>query len=235
MAAKSGPKAPVDGLNTRHIIYLIFMHLIGACILDTGINFGIAVAMYKLSEQGVALWHLPQSLAGDAAVTIILQQLLTWTLDRRAVTSDVGKGLVAPLRMPKNASSVLRWFVGLEEYNTNGKDLDTLGQRFAFAFKFHGKRIAVIILATFVLYWPITIGILTGLKINHVAPDYSHRHGEFNVWPMPQIFKGLYGLAVGLTTPWMSYVTLIFLGETQEVNNSTEDDVAMDSVPATLS
>ncbi|GJJ68861.1 hypothetical protein EMPS_01207 [Entomortierella parvispora] len=229
----SSPKAPVDGLTTRHIVYLVFMHMIGAMILDAGINFGIATAMYKNNSHPVNLWPLPQTLAGDAGVTIIIQQLLTWILDRRAVFGDLKKGMVAPLRMPKNAGPVLRWFVGLDEAAA-GAHCKTFKEKLYFVVSFHGRRIAAIVLATFVLYWPIAIGILSGLKIHGIGADHSSRGGDFNVWPLPEIFKGVYGAALGLTTPLMSYVTLIFQGETQQLNAvSDNDDLAMNSVSDT--
>ncbi|KAF9298851.1 hypothetical protein BGZ91_010047, partial [Linnemannia elongata] len=56
--------------------------------------------MYKNNKNPVYIWPLPNTLAGDMAVTIIIQQTLTWILDRLAVRGDLKKGLVAPLRMP---------------------------------------------------------------------------------------------------------------------------------------
>jgi hypothetical protein len=189
------------------------MHMIGAMILDGAINFGLATAMYKNTSDPITLWPLPNTLAGDAAVTIIIQQALTWVLDRLAVGGDLKKGLVAPLTMPKNANAVVRWFVGLNEVRLHKK---TLGEKIRYNINFHGKRIAVLIVVTFVLFWPITIGILSGLKIHGIGKDFSDLGGDFNVWPMPQIFKGVYGFAVGMTTPFVSYIALIYQGETEQ-------------------
>ncbi|KAF9138422.1 hypothetical protein BG015_002392 [Linnemannia schmuckeri] len=210
MTAKT--KVPVIGLTTRHIVYLIVMHTIGAMILDAGINFGLATAMYKNNKHPVYIWPLPNTLAGDMAVTIIIQQALTWILDRLAVRGDLKKGLVAPLRMPSDASSLVRWFVGLKDVKAAGKP----------GFAFHFKRVVVYIVATFLLYWPITIGVLYGLKSGHVGAavaDGAHAAGEFNLWPFPQIFKAVYSAALGLTTPFVSYVTLIYEGETQAASS----------------
>ncbi|KAK3815777.1 MAG: hypothetical protein JOS17DRAFT_806412 [Linnemannia elongata] len=210
MAAKT--KAPVFGLTTRHIVYLIVMHTIGAMILDAGINFGLATAMYKNSKHPVYIWPLPNSLAGDIAVTIIIQQTLTWILDRLAVRGDLKKGLVAPLRMPSDASALVRWFVGLEDVKVAGRP----------GFAFHIKRVVVYVVVTFLVYWPITIGILYGLKNGHVGAavaDGADAVGDFNLWPFPQIFKAVYSAALGLTTPFVSYVTLIYEGETQAASS----------------
>ncbi|KAG0369505.1 hypothetical protein BC939DRAFT_477767 [Gamsiella multidivaricata] len=210
----AGRKHAVEGLTTRHVVYLVVMHMIGAMILDGGINFGLATAMYKNTSKAIFLWPLPNTLAGDAAVTIIIQQALTWILDRLAVNGDLKKGLVAPLRMPKNANPVVRWFVGLEHVGIH----KTLKEKIGYYLNFHGKRIAVLILATFILYWPITIGILSGLKIHSIGKDYSSMGGDFNTWPLPQIFKGVYGFAVGMTTPFVSYIALIYQGETEQAS-----------------
>ncbi|KAF9420582.1 hypothetical protein BGZ94_009067 [Podila epigama] len=229
-------KDPVEGLTTRHILYLIFMHTIGAMFLDGGINFGLATAMYKNTKDPVMLWPLPNTLAGDAAVTIIIQTTLTWILDRLAVGGDLKKGLVAPLKTPKHAKPWLRWFVGLDELHAHQSRStnSSLKDRILFNIAFHGKRILVMILATFILFWPITIGILSGLKKNGVGKDFSQLGGDFNVWPMPSIFKGIYGFATGITTPFVSYIALIYHGETmtkidnrdynQVQNNDYEDD-----------
>ncbi|KAG0201944.1 hypothetical protein BGX28_005388 [Mortierella sp. GBA30] len=221
-----GPKPAVDGLTTRHVVYLVVMHMIGAMVLDGGINFGLATAMYKNTKDPIALWPLPNTLAGDAAVTIIIQQTLTWILDRLAVGGDLKKGLVAPLRMPKTASAVVRWFVGLDHIRV----YKTPKERIGYYLSFHGKRILVLVFATFILYWPITIGILSGLKIHGVGKDHSDRGGDFNVWPLPEIFKGVYGFAVGMTTPFVSYIALIYQGETQQASSdSTELSISTGS------
>ncbi|KAF8941259.1 hypothetical protein EDD21DRAFT_113403 [Dissophora ornata] len=211
----AGRKAAVEGLTTRHIVYLVAMHMIGAMIIDGAINFGIATAMYKGTSKPVNLWPLPNTLAGDAGVTIIIQQVLTWILDRLAVGGDLKKGIVAPLRMPKNANAIVRWLVGLEHVGVH----KTRKEKVVNYLRFHGPRMAALVLATFILYWPITIGILSGLKIHGVGKDNSDLGGDFNVWPMPEIFKGVYGFAVGMTTPFMSYITLIYEGETQQGNS----------------
>ncbi|KAF9978064.1 hypothetical protein BGZ73_003804 [Actinomortierella ambigua] len=221
------PKPAVSGLTTRHILYLIIMHTIGAMILDAGINFGLATAMYKNTKDPVSLWPLPNTLAGDSAVTIILQQGLTWILDRLAVAGDLKKGMVAPLRMPAKAPSLVRWFVGIEYSKVQPQ---TWGERWSYIFNFHVKRMAVIIVATFIVYWPIAIGILSGLKANGIGADHTDLGGDFNPWPMPEIYKGVYAAMLGLTTPLMTYIALIWHGEQSGYDHPddapSEDDSA---------
>ncbi|KAG0344188.1 hypothetical protein BG004_004665 [Podila humilis] len=217
------PKPAVVSLTARHVAYLIIMHTIGAMILDFGFNFGLATAMYKSANEGIYLWPLPKTLAGDAAVTIIIQQFLTWFLDRLAVRGDLKKGLVAPLRMPQSASRVLCWFVGLEHANKVHK---SFGARMRHFFNFHIKRVAVICVVSFILYWPITVGVLTVLRNNGIGPDDGSHHGDFSRWPFPQLYKGIYGAALGMTTPFTSYIALIYNGETQSSKTIVADEGA---------
>ncbi|KAG0085175.1 hypothetical protein BGZ93_008681 [Podila epicladia] len=222
----SGPKPAADSITARHVLYLIVMHTIGAMILDFGFNFGLATAMYKSANEGIYLWPLPKTLAGDAAVTIIIQQLLTWFLDRLAVRGDLSKGLVAPLRMPKDAGRIIRWFVGLDHVGVHKSFGDKVGHFFGF----HIKRIAVLCVATFVLFWPITVGVLTVLKNHGIGADHGHHNGDFNRWPFPELYKGIYGAAVGMTTPFISYIALVYNGETQSKSVVTEDVVSNEDV-----
>ncbi|KAG9066371.1 hypothetical protein KI688_001595 [Linnemannia hyalina] len=228
------PRTATDSLTSRHIAYLGLMHMLGAMVLDGVINFALATAMYKGTSNPVMIWPLPNTLAGEAAVTIIIQTTLTWILDRLAVAGDLKKGLVAPLRMPRNAHPWIQWFVGLDElqearskqrYNkaAAGRKEQILQQ-----FKFHGKRIGVMIVVTFLVFWPLTIGVLSALRNQGVGKDFSQLGGDFNVWPFPEIFKGIYGFATGITTPFVSYIALIYQGETmirlQSLESESDDE-----------
>ncbi|KAF9360091.1 hypothetical protein BGX26_010528 [Mortierella sp. AD094] len=209
-------KAPVDAMTTRHILFLVFMHGLGSMILDGAINFGLAVAMYKTSNDPVHLWSFPNTLAGDATVTVIVQQLLTWILDQLSVRGDVKRGVVAPLRMPKDANVVLRWFVGVDTPKFGQKKT---AKEFLI---FHGQRVFALILGSWFVYWPIAIGVLSALRSNNIGVDTRGVGGDFNNWPLPEIFKGVYGFALGMTTPFVAYIQLIYLGETTNADSESE-------------
>ena len=53
--------------------------------------------MYLSPADPITLLRLPNTLAGDAALTIIIQTLVTWLIECLAVTSDLRAGKVAPL------------------------------------------------------------------------------------------------------------------------------------------
>ncbi|KAF9921735.1 hypothetical protein FBU30_008202 [Linnemannia zychae] len=229
------PRTATDSLTTRHIAYLGLMHMLGAMVLDGIINFALATAMYKGTKNPVMIWPLPNTLAGEAAVTIIIQTTLTWFLDRLAVAGDLNKGLVAPLRMPQNVHPWIEWFVGLKELqeartkqSRYGKDMLSRKEQILQQVKFHGKRIGVMIVVTFLVFWPLTIGVLTELRRKGIGKDFSQLGGDFNVWPFPEIFKGIYGFATGITTPFVSYIALIYQGETmirlQSLESESDDE-----------
>ncbi|KAI9091274.1 hypothetical protein DFS34DRAFT_635551 [Phlyctochytrium arcticum] len=84
-------------LTTRQTLYIVIMHSIGAGILDAAINFGIAVAMYRKAVEPISLFALPKTIAGDTAITVLVQGILTWVIDAGLVYGDIRKGMVAPL------------------------------------------------------------------------------------------------------------------------------------------
>ncbi|KAG0213146.1 hypothetical protein BGX28_004972, partial [Mortierella sp. GBA30] len=233
----SGRKSAVDSLTPKHVAYLGLMHMFGAMVLDGIINFALATAMYKNTSNPVMIWVLPNTLAGEAAVTIIIQTTLTWILDRLAVAGDLKKGLVAPLRMPRNPHPWFEWFVGLDDVPVYAA---THKKRIRHALEFHGKRIVVLILMTFLVFWPLTIGMLTWMRGNGIGKDPSPLSGDFNAWPFPEIFKGVFGFATGIITPFVSYIALIYQGETlirvssfdsdQEEEQEDDDDGDEDMV-----
>ncbi|KAF8984647.1 hypothetical protein BGZ46_007353 [Entomortierella lignicola] len=214
---------PVFKMTTKHILYLVLMHGLGAMLLDGAINFGIAVAMYKTTSKPIHVWRFPNTLAGDATVTVVVQQFLTYILDRLSVRGDVRKGTIAPLRMPSNANFVIRWFVGLDESKTGHKKTK---REFV---SFHAQRILVYMFFSWIVFWPIAVGILCGLKTHNVGVDTRGAGGDFNNWPLPEIFKLLYGFALGMTTPFISYTQLISLGEAAHAKSDSEPTTRVSS------
>ncbi|KAJ3149589.1 hypothetical protein HDU89_003642 [Geranomyces variabilis] len=84
-------------LTLRQTLYIILMHSLGAGILDAAINFVIAYAMYY--NQEARLWNMPNTIAGDAAVTVLIQGVLTWVIDGALTHQDCRKGTVAPIAL----------------------------------------------------------------------------------------------------------------------------------------
>ncbi|KAI6778684.1 uncharacterized protein J7T54_007625 [Emericellopsis cladophorae] len=61
----------------HQLFYIFAMAGVGGGCLSAGFNFAIAYAMYNTIKQPIQLLHLPNTLAGDAALSIFVQCILT--------------------------------------------------------------------------------------------------------------------------------------------------------------
>lgn len=75
-------------LTSKHILYLIGLQGISPFVLDSVINAALAYAMYRKSNE-LSLWRFPQPLAGDFAITTIVQCIITWLLVGIFVRRDI--------------------------------------------------------------------------------------------------------------------------------------------------
>ncbi|KAM7199414.1 hypothetical protein V8F33_004441, partial [Rhypophila sp. PSN 637] len=138
------PKAPTTRLNAHQIFYIFMLDGLGAMILSGAINFAIAYAMYTSSSSSPAagtnsvppilLFHLPNSLAGDAAVTIVLQTVITWLVEFLLVNRDLekrGGGGVRPVGFVKMPTTrrlkFVRWFCFLGDMHHQDQDRSKKG------------------------------------------------------------------------------------------------------------
>ncbi|GJP63157.1 hypothetical protein CLOP_g20231 [Closterium sp. NIES-67] len=104
-SAKPAPPPPIllfsrsiwSQLSRSQLIYLLVVQGVGSAILDAGANFGIATAMYRGSPDPVRVWELPNSLAGDAIVTIMIQGVLTWVIAGLLTRLDVKAERIEPI------------------------------------------------------------------------------------------------------------------------------------------
>ncbi|KAJ3161138.1 hypothetical protein HDU86_007760 [Geranomyces michiganensis] len=95
LASPRQPPALFPKITVRQLMYIVLMHSLGAGLLDATINFVIAYAMYH--NQEARLWNMPNTIAGDAAVTVLVQGILTWVIDGALTHQDCRKGTVAPI------------------------------------------------------------------------------------------------------------------------------------------
>ncbi|ROT43785.1 hypothetical protein SODALDRAFT_348419 [Sodiomyces alkalinus F11] len=203
---------PTTKLTAHQAFYLFVVHGLCAMAISAIINFAIAYAMYTtqdLSRNPIRLFQLPNTLAGDAAVTIIIQCIITWLIERVFVRHDLHNGGVKPIGFvaePKGRFP--RWFMLLNEDNNNNTHHDTGPRRnkvrtaLANAARFvatQAPRAAAFILASFVLFWPVSVGVLTTIGRK------SGGDWVFDDRWAPQIFKAVLGGALALlTTPLMA-------------------------------
>ncbi|KAJ3052515.1 hypothetical protein HK097_006117 [Rhizophlyctis rosea] len=205
-------------------VYVILMHCVGAGLLDAAINFGIATAMYRpaaiTSPDATRLWALPNSLAGDAVVTVLVQQTLTWFLDGALTRKDLRKGAVAPWPYALPEKGVLGWICG--------ESLDVFGPAPVGREGVVGrvKLVVGLLLRGFVTAlmfvipaWCIGVGLLIAFwpAVRSGAPVSG--------WPGPQIFKALYTFFLGaVTTPFSTLVAMAQAAKEKRLAYSAEGD-----------
>ncbi|KAL7802190.1 hypothetical protein V8C44DRAFT_345695 [Trichoderma aethiopicum] len=196
---------------TGHQLFYIFgVHGIGALIISGGINLAIAYAMYTTQDTAtkpIRLWQLPNTLAGDAAVTIIIQCIITWFVEMLILHFDLSQRSVRPIGFISPPSNfLLRYFFFLpRDATAEAKKqprkwslIEVIQQAL------RGFCFAVV---GFLLLWPVFVGALTAFGDKEGGDYYYHRK-----W-LPEIFKLVLGGVLGLlTTPWMAMFWLVKAG-----------------------
>ncbi|RDA86939.1 hypothetical protein CP532_1864 [Ophiocordyceps camponoti-leonardi (nom. inval.)] len=188
---------PSRKLTAHQFFYMFVLDGLGGLVLSGGINFGIAYAMYSRADTGkdpVRLFQLANTLAGDGVVTIFVQCLVTWLIETTLVAYDVRHGSVQTIGWiaePRNR--LLRSFFMLPK----DPQLGTPPMRFwgvmpLIQLVIRGLLFAV---ASFIPFWPISVGILAGVGHRHADGDYYFE----KVWA-PQVYKLLLGGILGLVT-----------------------------------
>ncbi|SCV71684.1 BQ2448_3272 [Microbotryum intermedium] len=98
--ALTNPLALPTPLTTKQLVYLWLPQTIGAAILDGGINFGIACAMYR-GQDNVTVWDIRHNtIAGDCGVTVFIQGILSFVIASSLVHLDMRKGTIIPFSRP---------------------------------------------------------------------------------------------------------------------------------------
>ena len=198
----------------------------------------IILGMYATldtSKWPVRLWQFPYTLAGDGALSIPIQCMITWWLELWLVNRDLRRGNVEPIGfIPEPKHRVLRWFMFLDRHNQDSE----IGSRkhwFQFAVS-QFTRALLVSLVSFVLMWGPSVAILTLFSLNKPTPcpcaglavpyqcliaqelmriaspmcsnDWCYR----KKWT-PQIFKTVKGSMLGLlTTPLFVMFWLVRCG-----------------------
>ncbi|PRP75727.1 hypothetical protein PROFUN_09151 [Planoprotostelium fungivorum] len=184
--------------TTRNILYIIVMNVIGATILDAGINLGIAAAMYT-NAYPVRVWEFPNTMAGDAAVTVFIQGILTWVISGMLTSRDLRLAAfgISPIRAPRSIREgprIVQWFFG--------GNLDILERRIG-----HSERLRRLVssivhgviysIAIFFIAWPIGVGILAATA----GPG-----GFIAGWPTAAYFKAAFGGGMGF---WQTPIIVV--------------------------
>ncbi|KAI8907461.1 hypothetical protein DFJ77DRAFT_475530 [Powellomyces hirtus] len=211
----SPPPSFFPALSLRQKLYILLMHSIGAGLLDAGINFALAYAMYH--GKTAYLWDLPNTIAGDAAMTVIIQGVLTWIIDGTLTHQDCRKGVVKPIVLSDTAKRPTTHVVGFVSWMARasldllepGLSAKTRLMRLASA----ALRGAVFAALCLPFAWGIGIGIACatwpGLAGNTPLTGWA-----------PMIFKAVFTFFLGmLVTP---VTTVLAMTQHRSVPTSTD-------------
>ncbi|KAI8631144.1 hypothetical protein F5Y19DRAFT_425221 [Xylariaceae sp. FL1651] len=197
-------KTPTDHLTRRQAVYIFILDGVVAGVLGAGINFGIAYGTYH-TQDAVRLFILPNALAADAGFTLLAQFIITWIVECFIVSFHLRKGLVPPigfLREPKN--KFMRWYFFLD--HEQSQELRGFKPWLSLIFS-NAIRSLILLAVFFPVVFGASIGFLTLVGTRRGADWY------FDVVWAPQVFKLIFGVAVGITcTPLMASFWLVRCG-----------------------
>lgn len=148
----------------------------------------------------IRLFQLPNTLAGDAGVTIIIQCLVTWLIEYFLVARDLRRGAVAPAAFfPEPTRPLARWFLFLPSSpSSDYDDYDAAAAATLSPFA-HVLRAMLVAVASFAVLWGPSVGILTAVGTRS-GGDWVFE----STWA-PQVFKlVLGGVLALLTTPFFA-------------------------------
>ncbi|KAI0972312.1 hypothetical protein F4678DRAFT_57637 [Xylaria arbuscula] len=197
-------KAPTQHLTRRQAVYIFILDGLVAGLLGAGINTGIAYGTYH-TQDAVRLFILPNALAADAGFTLLAQFIITWIVECFIVSFHLRKGLVPPIgffREPKNR--FIRWYFILDQKQP--QELRGLLPWLTLIIS-NAIRSLILLAAFFPIVFGASIGFLTLVGTRKGADWY------FGVVWAPQVFKAIFGVAVGSTcTPLMAGFFLLRCG-----------------------
>ena len=90
-------KTVTDAFTLRQLLYVILLQGVGASAVCFGINFGIAVLVFR-GQPPPILFEFPIPLAGNFGVIIAVEVLLNYIISGSLQTLDVLKGVCPPLK-----------------------------------------------------------------------------------------------------------------------------------------
>ncbi|KAJ6438848.1 fungal specific transcription factor domain-containing protein [Purpureocillium lavendulum] len=221
----TGRLQPTSRMTGHQWFYVFVLDGLGGMALSGAVNFGIAYAMYTTQDttkRPIRLFGLPNTLAGDAAVTIIVQCIITWFVEMALVAHDLAHRSVHPVGWVPVPKSRRRWWLrwwfflpasssGSSSMSEEEPDAEAPVERVransvnaVFQQAVRGFSLAV---PSFLLLWPISVGVLTAVGRKE-GNDYVFA----DKWA-PQVFKLILGGVLGLlTTPLMALFWLVRAG-----------------------
>ena len=90
-------KPVTEAFTLRQFLYVLLLQGAGAAAVCFGINFGVAVLVFK-GQPPPILFEFPIPLAGNFGIIIAVEVLLNYIISGSLQTLDVLKGVVPPLK-----------------------------------------------------------------------------------------------------------------------------------------
>ncbi|KAK6084389.1 hypothetical protein SCUP234_01810 [Seiridium cupressi] len=210
---RDGFLEPSASFTGHQLFYLLVPHGLIAAVISGVINLAIAVGMYGTTKDAINLFQFPNTLVGDATVTIIVQCIMTWLIELALVNQDLKHGRVQPvgsIEEPKNR--LARWFMFLDRSEAKFEG-GCLAHWMVFLFS-QVLRAFIVAVISFAIFIGPTIGFLI-LVGTREGGDWTYTgtvRPSLHDWK-PMIFKAILGAALGLvTTPLFALFWLVRCG-----------------------
>lgn len=169
--------------------------------------------MYTTNDVPVRLFQLPNTLAGDIGVTVIVQTIMTWILEMVIVNRDLRKGNIQPIGFVSEPPATdrpwwraIRWFMQMEASTEKRKGQKSLRRKARYILAQVARAFAVAILCFIIVFGP-SVGILIALGTRHGGDwDFSRE------WA-PEIYKLVLGSVLALmTSPFFAMFWMVKCG-----------------------
>ncbi|KAI0391853.1 hypothetical protein F5Y17DRAFT_387386 [Xylariaceae sp. FL0594] len=195
-------RPPTSKFTAHQIFYIFILDGIGAAIVSGGINFAIAYGLYHGRggpKSPIRLFQFPNTLAGDTAVTIFVQFLITWVIESVVVNLDIRKGAIPPVGfIPEPRGKLLRWYMMLDRQEQTC-DVRSVKHWLEFLLS-QAIRALLLAVVCFPAIFGISVGFLVLIGKRH-DQDWDWYYSA--TWA-PEIFKLVQGAVLGLLfTPLM--------------------------------
>ncbi|KAG5934327.1 hypothetical protein E4U59_006297 [Claviceps monticola] len=207
---------PSAEFNFGHFLYLLCRDAIPGMIVSAAVNMAISYVMYVVANDGptVCLFKLPKSLAGDAAMTIVIHCIITWFLKFHLVRNDLRHGIAQPIASGDGEllSEDVCWLMFLSQ--ETGEAVEPVRMNSVKWIARHLVRALAFASMVFLAFWPVSLVPLILLG-DRDETDFSYHR----IW-VPQIFKTTLGGFLGLlTSPIISMIWLVRAGREANVED----------------
>lgn len=206
---------PSTSWTQKHTLYLTVFGFFIPLLLCFGVNFGVAVAIFRDSPPPT-MWQFPIPLAGNYAAVIIVQTLINFPLVGSLSTFDILNGLSPSLIptyffMEMDADTWLGWF--LQPPELLFPPIENKAKAYWRRLVETLKRSGVWIVLQFILVWPLFTGITYSIWGND----------GYNSYPQPEFISAtLGGILAMISCPIWALISMIHMGKRIEEESAVQ-------------